>query len=157
MMTRYAVRLLRNADDADDVVSAALAKAWDRRDAIDPKRNPAAYLMRMVRNMAYDLMRSANRRRNTPLEYAHAAQDGRGEPIDTLITLESHAAALARLRSLPPVYEAVFRDVYLLRLTYAECAKKRRLGLQNVARICFRVKKHLGADKCLIINEKGQK
>ncbi len=58
---RIAMRILANAEDADDAVQNACAKGWSRRFLIRDSGKMRAWLARIVVNESYSLLRSRRR------------------------------------------------------------------------------------------------
>jgi len=56
---RLALRVVNDADEAEDVVQDVLVKSWKKRDEIVSLDNPPAWLMRMTKHQAIDRLRSA--------------------------------------------------------------------------------------------------
>lgn len=54
-----AFRLLKNEDDARDVLQETYLKLWDKRDTLDAIENPEAFCVKLIHNMCIDLLRSA--------------------------------------------------------------------------------------------------
>lgn len=57
-MYRVAFRLLRNAQDAEDIVQDVFLHLWEKRNLLDAIENVEAYCVRMVRNHSIDFLRS---------------------------------------------------------------------------------------------------
>lgn len=55
---RYALRILGNREEAEDVVAETLVRLWDRRDTIKPDSNTNAFAMKITRNLCLDKFRS---------------------------------------------------------------------------------------------------
>ena len=60
-LLHYAARLLRDEDDAYDVVQDAFIRLWDHREQLDPGRSLKAYLYTIVRNLAFNRMKQQSR------------------------------------------------------------------------------------------------
>jgi len=56
-------RIVRNSDEAMDVLHNALATIWSKLDKIDKLTNPHAYILRICVTHAYDALRNAKSRR----------------------------------------------------------------------------------------------
>ena len=55
---RFAVRLLRDEEEAKDVVQEAMIKVWNKRDEMHKLDNMEAWCMRVVRNLSLDKLKS---------------------------------------------------------------------------------------------------
>lgn len=92
------LRWLRDVEDAEELVSDTLTRAWRQADRFDPARGRAgAWLFGIARHVATDRLRSRSRR-------VGAAADGAPEPVDGLEVEDltdawDLAAALERLPS----------------------------------------------------------
>ncbi|HEX7055073.1 MAG TPA: RNA polymerase sigma factor [Burkholderiales bacterium] len=72
-----ALRFTRNAEDAEDLVAEALAKAWAKRDEL---RDPQAFEGWLLRILANTFMSQWRHRRASP-EVPMQGEDGEGEPF----------------------------------------------------------------------------
>lgn len=61
-MYRFARSLLKNGEDAQDVVQDAMLKLWNNRVRLDSVQNPDAWAMTITRNLCLDLLKSARNR-----------------------------------------------------------------------------------------------
>lgn len=66
-MYRFALRLLKNEEEAEDVVQEALLRAWQNIEKLLTYDSMEAWCMRVVRNLAYDRLKSKNYRQD-PLD-----------------------------------------------------------------------------------------
>jgi RNA polymerase sigma factor (sigma-70 family) len=55
---RFALRMLRNPAEAEDVVQEVFIKVWDRRNELDRYRSLEAWCMTLTRNLSIDKTRS---------------------------------------------------------------------------------------------------
>ena len=70
MLRSIAMRILRNACDADDVLQNALVKAWTRRFLLRDSSKMTGWIARIVVNESYGLLRKRKRENSIPLEEA---------------------------------------------------------------------------------------
>lgn len=56
-MFRLALRILKNEEDANDIVQDSLLKLWDKRKVLSDIRNIKSFSMTMVRNACIDFIR----------------------------------------------------------------------------------------------------
>ncbi|NLX04337.1 MAG: sigma-70 family RNA polymerase sigma factor [Phycisphaerae bacterium] len=130
-MVRAAGRIVRDADEADDVVQETLAEVWLRLDRV-PAERLNAYVFRAVQNNA--LKRRARRRAAVSLgdlfEPAAPSDDGdAGRTIDPL-TLE------AALADLPTAQQAVIRMKYYVGLSFRQIGEVLAISTNTAAGRC---------------------
>jgi len=128
---RLALRVVRDPDEADDVVQETYIRAWDR---IEELRDPAAvtgWLSRIARNAARDRLRWWKRLRREPFDdatglarlMAEAQTRGARSPDEELASAETSAALARAVAALPERQ----RVVLLLRevdgMSYEEIAE----------------------------------
>lgn len=81
---RYALAILGNSMDAEDITQDAYSKLWIMRQQLDKYENLDAYVLRMVRNLCIDKLR-AERLHEDKLEEAFLDQSdvgpGQGEEL----------------------------------------------------------------------------
>ncbi len=123
-----ALRVLRRADLAADVVQDVMCSLWDRPERYDPERGPLRpWLLRVAHGRAVDLVRAEARR-----EARHAAITGDADRAGVgLVDVEREALALLRA-------ETVREAVAELRPAERECIELAYFGgytFREVARM----------------------
>ncbi len=122
-LTRIALRILGNAEHAEDIVQDAYLKIIQLQSAIQAKQ-PIAYLTQVVRNLAIDV------KRRSSLELTYFAPEDEGQmvadssplPEMQLITEQSLRLLSAALKELPERTQRVFVMYRLEGLTQREIA-----------------------------------
>jgi RNA polymerase sigma-70 factor (ECF subfamily) len=116
-LVRFTETLLRQRDEAEEVVQEVMLELWHRRATIDPTRPVQAWLFRSARNRALNVLRHARVVQHT--EPVVQSLAGAPPPADALVAERDLDAALHEaLAELPPRC----RDVFL---------RSRRDGLRN--------------------------
>jgi RNA polymerase sigma-70 factor (ECF subfamily) len=100
----YARSLTRNGDDAEDLLQHAVLKAWKARSSFDPETSLNAWLSTIMRNVFYDLVRSARVNANID-DFTDSLVLARPPSQEAGIELEDLSRALDRLP--PPQRQAV--------------------------------------------------
>ena len=122
---RYALRLTRNEDAAQDLVQETLAKAWASRDRYTPGTNLRAWLNTILRNT---FLNDVRKRRWEAEDADGGLTAGLSQPAS-----QEHAVALSELlramMALPPCQCAALTLVGAEGLSIAEAAQ--RLGCAN--------------------------
>lgn len=120
---RAAMALVRNADDAQDVVQETFIVAWRKRHSIrlvDASALP--WLLATARNVALDHQRAARRRRTDTVAPGTVPEPAlTSDPVDAFDAVHDAIAALT------PVDQLLVRLVLVEQLPYADAAA--RLGL----------------------------
>jgi len=115
-----AIRILRDAQDAEDVVQEAFVQAWQQAGRYDPARgNVAAWLCTIGRTRALDRLRRRAARREDP-------GDARAGPAAELPHAEETLAVRKALEGLSPDQRRALELAYYEGLTHTEIAA--RLG-----------------------------
>ncbi len=58
---RFALRMVKSAEEAEDIVQEVFIKVWNRRDRLDQLQNLEAWCMTLTKNLSIDKMRSKHR------------------------------------------------------------------------------------------------
>jgi RNA polymerase sigma-70 factor (ECF subfamily) len=125
-------RLLRDRDDAEDVVEDVFWQAWRQAARYEPARGSAsAWLMSIARTRALDRLRSASRRREAPVadESARAAAAAApappsSGPVAEVESAERRTRVLAALAELPAEQREALELAYYEGLSQTEIADR---------------------------------
>ncbi|NNF01992.1 MAG: RNA polymerase sigma factor [Bacteroidia bacterium] len=108
-LCRFALRLLKNKQEAEDVVQDVLVKLWNRRKDIGTYKNPEAFAMTVTKNMCLDILRTRKRfvdneprdepDRKTPLDVAEW-NDVRSQIDNAMNTLPEQQKMIVQLRDI---------------------------------------------------------
>ncbi|HST17250.1 MAG TPA: sigma-70 family RNA polymerase sigma factor [Gaiellaceae bacterium] len=121
-----ALRVLRDAELAQDAVQEAFLGAWRTAAAFDPERGTAsAWLLTLVHRRAVDVVRREQRRRTEPLEDAPVAA-GSATDEDAWVR-DRRRAVQAALQRLAPEQRQALELAYYGGLSQSELAE--RLGV----------------------------
>ncbi len=129
-----AAAILRRTEDAEEVVCATYAYAWDNAARYDSQRaSVLGWLMMMCRSRALDLLRQ---RRNERLEVDASAldhlQDDTGRPEDLLSLVQQHSRVHAALSALTPERRHLVSLAFLQDLSHQEIATVTGMPLGTV-------------------------
>lgn len=103
-----------NADTAMDIMQEAFLRLWKKLEEGEEILNPRAWLLRVARNLAEDLAKSAFRRNGThPPQLMNGVQSREVAPLDLLEREESFAQLRKLLHQMPQA------DREILTLRYA--------------------------------------
>jgi RNA polymerase sigma-70 factor (ECF subfamily) len=130
-----ALRVVGNADTAEDVVQDAFLRIWHRADRYDPARGAARpWILRVVRNVAIDRLRSGDARaRAETRSQADVALVPVPEQPDEAASRSERARTLERaLAELPAEQRRAIEIAYFEGLSHSEIAERERMPLGTV-------------------------
>jgi RNA polymerase sigma-70 factor, ECF subfamily len=117
-LAAYAYRIVEDREAATDIAQEACMRLWERRGRESP-RCLRAYLFRMTRNLAFDLLKTKRTRRRL-LRLYQPSRHGPAAPDEVLHRGRIAAAVQEAVQSLPERRREVFTLAYLQGLSYAE-------------------------------------
>jgi len=139
---RFALRMLRNDEDARDAAQDTLVKVLRNLHRYDEKRSFKTWVFGIARNTCIDEHRRRKRR----------AWDEPGEIVDSRPTALQEVARLQRaerlheaLEQIPPMYREVLVLYHFEHLKYVEIAETLDLPMGTVMNRIFRARKKLRA------------
>lgn len=110
---RFALRFLRNEEEARDVVQEVFIRVWNGRHGIEEIQNWEAWCMRITRNLALDRIRLHNGRQTEPIEKSYHIQHEALSPHESAELAESMQKIRQIIGTLPEKQQQVIhlRDV----------------------------------------------
>lgn len=82
---RFAVRLLKDDEEAKDVVQEAMIRVWNRRDQMSTLQNMEAWCMTVVRNLSLDRLKSKKHKTDGFADGFEVSENGRTPYAETEI------------------------------------------------------------------------
>ena len=127
-----ALKMMQSETLAQDVIQNTFLKVWDIRTTLDPKRNFAAYISVICRNMIFDLFKKATYEETVKKElqqFADVIEPDREDDdfYDTYKELLDKAIA-----NLPPQRRMVFESCKLQEKSYDEVARSMKISRSTV-------------------------
>jgi RNA polymerase sigma-70 factor (ECF subfamily) len=136
-LRRHVLRMLRDADAAEDLLQETLLRAWTHAAQWDGRGTPRAWLFRIATNLALNHIRTLRRRPQQPLEVPPDPTDPEDEPTipswmidraslgpDEALEATERLALLRRLvAGLPEEKREVLRLIHDDELEIAEVAQ----------------------------------
>ena len=137
-LRRHVLRMLRDADAAEDLLQETLLRAWTHAGQWDGRGTPRAWLFRIATNLALNHIRALRRRRQQPLEVPPDPTDPEDEeptipswmidraslgPVEALEATERLALLRRLVARLPEEKREVLRLIHDDELDIAEVAQ----------------------------------
>jgi RNA polymerase sigma-70 factor (ECF subfamily) len=146
------LKMVRNADDADDLTIEAFGKAFSRLDQYSPSFAFSTWLYKIASNNSIDFIRK-KRIQVTSMDSGYVNDDGERIQVDakasTLNPEESiiHGQKVSHMRmlvsKLKPRYRVLVEKRYFDELSYEEIAEELQLPLGTVKAQLFRARDFL--------------
>lgn len=111
-MYRIAYRVVKNDEEAQDVVQDTLVKIWKIRERLDSIENVDGYCMMITRNMGIDKVRS-RKMETTDISEQYDLQSGAADPERLSIVRDELRIVKAAIAELPETHRSVLelRDI----------------------------------------------
>lgn len=145
----HAAYILRDADEAHDVVQETFVKAMREPRFFEPEFKMQAWLYRVTRNLCFNLSRD-RRRRQVILHGQRRSEAAFDDPIEAVFAGEQQEEVMAALERLSADHRAILELRYYGDLSYNEIAERLgiRLGtvMSRLSRARDRLQHALGDD-----------
>jgi RNA polymerase sigma-70 factor (ECF subfamily) len=128
----FANRLLRDAEQAEDIVAESFVKCWVRREKFDSLKGIAAFLFLVTRNACYGHLRNTRRRAASHKEISYLSKVSEDDVHTQLVRAEMMRQVLLEAESLPPKMKQVFKMLYSEGLTLMEIAAQLGLSVNTI-------------------------
>lgn len=155
-MLNYAAHILKNEDDAQDVIQDVFLKLWQKKEVLQQIENTEAYLFQMVRNRSLDIIRSKRTVSFGPAE-EKALDSQAANDLDNKIELNESANLIKKLiEELPGLQQKIMYMRDIEQLEYEEIAVKTGLT-KNAVRVNLSRARKKVRNEFLKINRDGSK
>jgi RNA polymerase sigma-70 factor (ECF subfamily) len=135
MLLALCRRVLKDADEADEVLTDVFFELWTKADRFDATRgNPLTYLVTLTRSRAIDRCRSRASRPKITSDYTDAAAvaDPVPDPLQAMNLNELQQQVRQALAGLDPVQRQALECSFYEGLSHSEIAEKLRRPLGTV-------------------------
>jgi len=131
-LCRYAFSILKDMDEAEDVVQKTFCKLWDNRKTINIQSSINSYLYRMVHNDCLNTVHQLSSHKIHNLNYISSMTESVDNVNDQLVASELQQAIEKALMTLPTQCKRVFELSRNEQLSYNEIAKKLNISTNTV-------------------------
>lgn len=131
-LCRYAFSVLRDMDEAEDVVQKMFCKLWDQHDTLDIKSSVNSYLYRIVHNDSLNFIQQKTSHKEHNLNFISTLNSEVNSTIEHIEANELQNAISKALDKLPPQCRRVFEMSRMQQLSYSEIANKLDISTNTV-------------------------
>lgn len=129
-LSRYAFTMLRNQEQAEDVVQQLFIHLWEKRNELDEMENARAYLYRATHNRCLnELNRQKRQGMHLAVDEVHHLESDAGRGV---LTGELEDQISAAVQTLPEKCQEVFRMSRFEDLSYKEIAESLDISVKTV-------------------------
>lgn len=137
---RFALRLLGDTDEAQDVVQEVLIKVWNARDTMAQINNWEAWCMRLTRNLSLDRLRAQQRKATDPIAVGFEVKQEGLTPHDRTELTESMQQVNKLMEALPEKQRQVMHLRDIEGYSYNEICEILELDMSQVKISLFRAR-----------------
>jgi len=131
----FAKQLVADESEAQDIVSGAFIKLWQRHADFDHLSNVKAFLYIAVRNACFDFLKYAKRLAGNKKDYAYWTDDKEEEILHLMLKAELLQEIVAEIEKLPPQYQAVCKLSFFEGLPNDDIAQRLGISVKTVRNI----------------------
>lgn len=103
------LRMVKDADDAQELLQDLFLKVWEKRHSIDPNLSFKSYLFRIARNLVYNFIRDASIERKVQDYLAKVGTELHNAVEDTIVFKEQQQILEQAINNLPPQRRRVYQ------------------------------------------------
>lgn len=140
---RFALSIVGNAFDAEDVLQEVMIKIWKKWDHFEGLENKEAWAMTVTRNMSIDKIRASKRSKASDVDQYHHLSDSGMTPEASLESSDRMKVILDIINELPTVQKDVVHLRDIEGYTYKEIAEILGLSVDQVKVNLHRARKAL--------------
>lgn len=140
---RFALRMVQNSAEAEDVVQEVLSKLWRTRSRWEEVDNLEAWSMRITRNMALDHLRSRRYRRTEDMAEIPEVSSGQSTPLEQVEQADAMGHIRQLMETLPEPQRLVIHLREVEQLTYQEICEVLDMPMTQVKTNLFRARNKL--------------
>ncbi len=128
----HALKMLRDEDDARDIIQEVFTSLWQKRDSINPDTNLAGFLFITTKNKVLDLIARKQVRINYLESLAAFAEANSNQILEHIEEKEIMAALESEIAQLPAKMKHIFEMRIYQHFTYKEIANELNISDKTV-------------------------
>jgi RNA polymerase sigma-70 factor (ECF subfamily) len=124
--------LVKNDEQAEDIVANAFIKLWRNRTGFENLDGIRAFMHVAIKNASLNYLRDMQRRSASHKEIYYLAEKGTNYIENRLIKMELLQMIFEEVETLPPIRRRIFKMIYLEDLTVFEIASQLNITTDTV-------------------------
>lgn len=140
---RFALRLVDNEFDAEDIMQELAIKIWELGEDFEKIENKDAWCMTVTRNMALDKIRSNQKRHHESMDKINLDLNETPGPDKEYESNDMMKRIRNLMKNMPETYKTVIQLREIEEMSYKEIADIMNTDIQNVKVYIFRARKQL--------------
>lgn len=132
-LCKYAYSILRDMDEAEEVVQKTFCKLWDQRASLSIKSSLDSYLYRIVHNDSINTINQQTLHQEHNFNYLSFKQsDSSNSILESIETSELQKAIERAITNLPPQCRKVFELSRMEQMPYSKIAEELHISTNTV-------------------------
>lgn len=131
-LCRYAFSILKDMEDAEDIVQKTFCKLWDQRKNLNILTSVSSYLYRIVHNECLNKLHQQINYKQHNRVYFESKEETVDDVSAQIATNELQQAIDNAMLKLPPQCKLVFEMSRMEQLSYSEIAKKLNISTNTI-------------------------
>jgi RNA polymerase sigma-70 factor, ECF subfamily len=142
-LVRYAATIVKNSDDAEDIVQQLFVAIWDKKGIPDVTGSLKSYLYRSVYNSSLNKLKQVKVRESYAADTTYVSSGLTAAASNTLEHKETAKRIEAAIEELPEQCKLIFKMSRLEQLKYQEIADQLGLSVKTVEAQMGKALKHM--------------
>ena len=131
-LCNYAFSILKDSEEAEDIVQKAFCLLWDKRAVIEIKTSVKSYLYRMIHNECLNRIKQNKIRAEHNRSYVYGKEEQVNDVENSISATELGQKITASIDKLPPRCREVFMKSRVEQLLYSEIAAEMNISVNTV-------------------------
>ncbi len=137
---RYTLRILKNEDEAKDVVQETMIKVWNKRNELHTYNNMEAWCIRVARNLSLDKLKSKHNN-SVDIDKAYDLQSNSQSPYSSTEQSDTMNSVHYFINKLPDMQKQIIQLRDIDGFSYQEISDILKQNLNTVKVNLFRARK----------------
>ncbi len=150
---RYTLRILKNEEEAKDVVQETMIKVWNKRDEMHTYENMEAWCIRVARNLALDKLKSKHSK-SIDIDNAYDLQSSSQSPYSSTEQNDIMSSIHHFINQLPDLQKQVIQLRDIDGFSYQEISDILKQNINSVKVNLFRARKQV-REQLIQVNDYG--